>query len=70
MALHLLLRRIYACLGYEVTANCTDIHWDNDSLWSSIPTPVAITDVHIIAMNHLDVGYNGIPEIGLINNSG
>jgi hypothetical protein len=24
--------------------------------------------VHIIAMNHLDVGYNGIPGLGLINN--
>ena len=27
-----------------------------------------MTDVHIIAMNHLDVGYNGIPGLGLINN--
>lgn len=53
----------------NVSANCSDITWDNDSLWQSVPTPVPITDVHIIAMNHLDVGYNGIPELGLINNS-
>ena len=32
------------------------------------PPPQLITDVHIIAMNHLDVGYNGIPGLGLINN--
>jgi len=52
----------------NVSANCSIIDWSNDSQWNFIPTPVAITDVHIIAMNHLDVGYNGIPELGLINN--
>ena len=27
-----------------------------------------VKQVHIISMNHLDVGYNGIPETGFINN--
>jgi hypothetical protein len=48
---------------------CSCIQWDNGSWWSKRPPPPPpITDVHIIAMNHLDVGYNGIPGLGLINN--
>ena len=48
---------------------CSCILWDNGSWWMKAPPPPPpITDVHIIAMNHLDVGYNGIPGLGLINN--
>ena len=48
--------------------SCSCILWDNGSWWMKQPKPNVITDVHIIAMNHLDVGYNGIPGLGLINN--
>lgn len=46
--------------------NCGTISWDNDSVWtksSAVPKKV-----HMVAMNHLDVGYNGIPGVGLVNN--
>ena len=33
--------------------------------WLKIPS---INEVHVVFMNHLDVGYNGIPETGFINN--
>lgn len=33
--------------------------------WIKIP---AVQDVHVIFMNHLDVGYNGIPKTGFIVN--
>jgi hypothetical protein len=53
----------------NVSQKCGQIDWDNDSRWAIAPPPPApITDVHLIAMNHLDVGYNGIPGLGLINN--
>jgi hypothetical protein len=56
-------------LNGNVTGNCSCIAWDNGSWWMKKgPAPPPITDVHIIAMNHLDVGYNGIPGLGLINN--
>jgi len=56
-------------LNGNVTGNCSCIAWDNGSWWGKKgPPPPPITDVHIIAMNHLDVGYNGIPGLGLINN--
>jgi hypothetical protein len=53
----------------SVSANCSTFSFDNNSTWKALgPPPTPITDVHIVAMNHLDVGYNGIPELGLINN--
>jgi hypothetical protein len=53
----------------NVSDKCSTIVWDNDSIWKvRPPPPPPITDVHVVSMNHLDVGYNGIPEIGLINN--
>jgi hypothetical protein len=52
----------------SVTDGCATITWDNDSVWEKYVPPPVITDVHIVAMNHLDVGYNGIPGLGLINN--
>eukprot|EP00456_Euglypha_rotunda_P022119 TRINITY_DN18779_c0_g2_i2.p1 TRINITY_DN18779_c0_g2~~TRINITY_DN18779_c0_g2_i2.p1 ORF type:complete len:115 (+),score=12.52 TRINITY_DN18779_c0_g2_i2:127-471(+) len=45
--------------------NCTVINWDNGSSWVLLQT---IDTVHLIFMNHLDVGYNGIPLTGFINN--
>jgi len=51
-----------------VSGNCSVIAWDNGSQWRVYTPPAVVTDVHIIAMNHLDVGYNGIPGLGLINN--
>jgi len=56
-------------LNGTVSNKCGQIDWDNDTSWKVKPPPTPpITDVHIIAMNHLDVGYNGIPGLGLINN--
>lgn len=47
-------------LNGNVSKDCSSITWDNDSRWGvKPPPPPPITDVHIIAMNHLDVGYNG-----------
>lgn len=39
-----------------VTDGCATISWDNDSVWKLYVPPPVVTDVHIIAMNHLDVG--------------
>ena len=48
-------------LNGNVSKDCSAIYWDNDSSWVvKPPPPPPITDVHIIAMNHLDVGYNGM----------
>ena len=56
-------------LNGKVTNKCGEVDWDNDSVWKiKPPPPPPITDVHILALNHLDVGYNGIPGLGLINN--
>ena len=53
----------------QAYGQCSCIYWDNGSWWQKTPGPPSpVTDVHIIAMNHLDVGYNGIPGLGLINN--
>jgi hypothetical protein len=38
-------------------AHCTCIIWDNGSFWVRLALG-GITHVHLIAMNHLDVGYN------------
>lgn len=48
--------------------NCTSILWDNDTKWATAPAPSSVSVVHVVAMNHLDVGYDGIPLLGLINN--
>ena len=37
------------------------------SSWSRVPAG-DIDTVHVVFMNHLDVGYNGIPQTGYINN--
>ncbi len=54
-----------------ISTNGTLIAWDNNSSWGKagmqvLPTP--IRTVHVVFMNHLDVGYNGIPLTGFINN--
>jgi len=42
------------------------ITWNKLPPWKRVPS---ITKVHVIFMNHLDVGYDGIwPDIGFINN--
>lgn len=48
----------------NVTDGCTTISWDNGSSWRKSLKK----RVHVVAMNHLDVGYNGIPQVGLVNN--
>ena len=46
--------------------NSTWITWDKLSPWKRVPS---VTKVHVVFMNHLDVGYDGIwPETGFINN--
>eukprot|EP00054_Salpingoeca_dolichothecata_P017102 m.101784 g.101784 ORF g.101784 m.101784 type:complete len:854 (-) comp22306_c0_seq1:77-2638(-) len=46
---------------------CTTIYWENNSTWVLVSD--GIEEVHIVSMNHLDVGYNGINPIrGFINN--
>ena len=46
---------------------CTEIVWDDIPIttWSKVP---AVKNIHVIFMNHLDVGYDGIPETGFIAN--
>lgn len=39
-----------------VSGGCSTITWDDGSNWKAVPAPPLITDVHIVAMNHLDVG--------------
>ncbi len=56
--------------GYKISGKlvaCDTIEW-NDMLlvrWQKIPD---VKEVHVIFMNHLDVGYNGIKRTGFINN--
>jgi len=45
--------------------SCTVIYWNNNTTWILLQP---IDKVHLIFMNHLDVGYNGIPLTGFINN--
>ena len=40
----------------SVTGGCSTITWNDGSIWKATPAPPTITDVHIVAMNHLDVG--------------
>lgn len=51
-------------LNGTVSEGCSIITWDNGSSWKKALRKV----VHVVAMNHLDVGYNGIPGVGLVNN--
>jgi hypothetical protein len=44
----------------------TVVEWDNNSVWRL----QQVKKVHVVFMNHLDVGYNGIPRTGFINNVG
>ncbi len=46
--------------------DCEEMDWGlSISNWYRIPD---LEEVHVVFMNHLDVGYNGIPKIGFINN--
>ena len=46
--------------------SCSSIAWSTPvATWTKIPT---LKQVHVVFMNHLDVGYNGIPKTGFINN--
>lgn len=53
-------------LSGNVTDGCTTIMWNNTSIWRQKAGGIDV--VHIVSMNHLDVGYNGIPGVGFINN--
>ena len=45
---------------------CTKIAWKPDGTWIKIPP---LKNVHVVFMNHLDVGYDGInPSTGFVNN--
>ena len=48
-------------------SSCVQINWTTPSgpVWLKIPE---VNKVHVVFMNHLDVGYNGIPKTGFINN--
>ena len=53
--------------GWTNVTECSDIVWKTQpvTLWTLLPT---VKNVHVIFMNHLDVGYNGIPQVGFIAN--
>ena len=46
---------------------CSDIKWTTppNVTWLKLPQ---LKNVHVVFMNHLDVGYNGIPKIGFVIN--
>ena len=45
---------------------CSKINWQPDDTWLRVPK---LKNVHVIFMNHLDVGYDGInPQTGFVNN--
>ena len=54
-------------VGQLNTTSCADIHWSSppNVVWLKVPH---VDTVHVVFMNHLDVGYNGIPQVGFINN--
>jgi len=54
-------------VGQLNTSSCMDILWSSPSgvVWLKVPH---VDVVHVVFMNHLDVGYNGIPQVGFINN--
>ena len=46
--------------------SCSKITWKPDGTWVKVP---ALKNVHVVFMNHLDVGYDGInPTTGFVNN--
>lgn len=51
--------------GVVSDKECTVIFWEDVTTWSKVP---AVENIHVVFMNHLDVGYNGIPETGFIAN--
>ena len=52
--------------GVVDTTSCSEIYWNATHVtWLRVPP---VKNVHVVFMNHLDVGYNGIPETGFINN--
>ena len=53
-----------------VDASFSRISMDDGSAWTrrNDSLPPTFTSVHVVFMNHLDVGYNGVPVLGLINN--
>ena len=45
---------------------CSEITWEKEGTWLKIPV---LKNVHVVFMNHLDVGYDGIlPTTGFVNN--
>ena len=56
--------------GYKISGrltSCESIRWNNEQLieWQKVPE---VEEVHVVFMNHLDVGYDGIKRTGFINN--
>ena len=48
------------------STTCSEIKWSTPvATWLKLPQ---LKNVHVVFMNHLDVGYNGIPKTGFINN--
>ena len=48
------------------STTCSEIKWTKPvATWLKLPP---LKNVHVVFMNHLDVGYNGIPKTGFINN--
>lgn len=48
------------------STTCSEINWSTPvATWLKLPQ---LKNVHVVFMNHLDVGYNGIPKTGFINN--
>ena len=50
-----------------IVMSCIEIEWFDPSgvIWKRVPQ---VKQVHVVFMNHLDVGYNGIPRTGFIAN--
>ena len=47
-------------------ATCSKITWKSGSIWIKVPDT---KNVHVVFMNHLDVGYDGLnPLTGFVNN--
>jgi hypothetical protein len=46
--------------GIVETTACATILWNDNSVWSRGPTPTAYTEVHIVYMTHLDVGFTNL----------
>ena len=47
-------------------STCSEITWKSENVWKKVP---ALKNVHVVFMNHLDVGYDGInPSTGFVNN--